>query len=441
MRDLLLFVALPYAAIVVLVAGSIWRYRSERYSYSALSSQMLESRQLRRGSLTWHLAILVLFVGHLAAFAAPGVWSSLVSHPASLLVVESIGVAAALVAIGGLVTLIGRRLLSSKLQRVTSVMDLAVLGLLLAQVAVGLGVALTHRWGSRWVTGTLTPYMWGLLTLRPDMTFVSGMPPLVKLHLLGAWAIVLCVPFTRLVHIFSLPLGYLARPPQKIVWATRRRLDARVHAAVAAAEGRRLFLRGAAGIGAAGALLSIGVADRLAMFFRGPRMTREEETALLEKRLERMKLNTEERQLQLDRMSEDYILVGPLAQLDPRQGRYFTDYNMRPALAFRDETTGLPILISAKCTHLGCTVAGQVDAEGRLLCPCHISYFHLDSGRPTPGSPAQLPLPLLGWVVRDPSGREIARKRPNGAVEGAPSSESLRSASVFIAREYATEEL
>jgi nitrate reductase gamma subunit len=441
MLDLLLLIALPYVAIAVLVGGSIWRYRTARYSYSALSSQVLESRQLRWGSLLWHLAILVLFAGHLVVFLAPDLWSSLVAHPAFLLTVESIGVAASLLAIAGLMALIARRVFSSKLQRVTSVVDLAVLGLLLGQIAVGLGVALTHRWGSRWAGGTLAPYLWGVLTLRPDPTFVAGMPVLVKLHLLGAWLVVLAIPFTRLVHMFSLPLGYLTRPPQKIVWATRRRLDARVPAAVAADDGRRLFLRGAAGMAAAGGLLSVGVTDRLVMFFRGPRMTREEEAGMLARRLERMKVNAEERQLQLDRMREDYIFLGPLAQLDPKQGRYFTDYNMRPALAFRDASTGLPILISAKCTHLGCTVAGQVDADGRLLCPCHISYFHLDTGRPTPGSPAQHPLPILGWVLRDAAGKEIARKRPNGAIEGTPSPESLQAASVFIARQYAAEEV
>ena len=441
MFDLLLLIALPYTAIAVLVGGSVWRYRSARYSYSTLSSQVLEGRQLRWGSLLWHVAILVLFAGHLIVFLAPGVWSSLVAHPVFLLVVESIGVSAAVLAIAGLLVLIARRLFSSKLQRVTSTVDLAVLGLLLAQIGIGLAVALTHRWGSRWAAGTLAPYLWGVLTLQPDPTFVAAMPPLVKLHLLGAWLIVLAVPFTRLVHMFSLPLGYLARPPQKVVWATRRRLDARGEAMIAAADGRRLFLRGAAGVAAAGGLLSVGVTDRLLMFFRGPRMTREEESGLLAKRLERMKVNAEERQLQLDRMREDYIFVGPLAQFDAKQGRYFTDYNMRPALAFRDAATGLPILISAKCTHLGCTVAGQVDGDGRLLCPCHISYFHLETGRPTPGSPAQMPLPRLGWILRDTTGREIARKRPNGTVEGDPAPGALQGASVFIVRQYAAEEL
>jgi hypothetical protein len=114
---------------------------------------------------------------------------------------------------------------------------------------------------------------------------------------------------------------------------------------------------------------------------------------------------------------------------------------MRPALAFLDPPTGLPVLISAKCTHLGCTVANQMDGAGRILCPCHLSYFSVATGQPSPGSPAQTPLPHLGWVLRDPGGRELARKRPQGAVEGTPTPDALKTALIFIAREYAAEEL
>lgn len=441
MRDLLLFVALPYTALFVLVVGSIWRFRTSRFSYSALSSQVLESRRLLWGSVPWHVAILVLFVGHLLPFLFPRVWMALVAHRSILLVVETVGVAAAVLAMLGLLALVARRLLSARLQRVTSVMDLTVAGLLVAQVGVGLAVALTHRWGSRWAPGTLAPYLWGLLTFRPDLGWVAGMPPLVKLHLFGAWLVMLLVPFTRLVHVFSVPLGYLVRPPQKVVWATRRRLDARARAVVAAAESRRHFLKGAAGATAAAGLLSVGVVDKLILFFRGPRMTRRAQADLLQQRLNRMRMNAEERQLELDRMSLDFIAVSPLAQLDPAQGRYFTDYNMRPALAFLDAATGLPILVSAKCTHLGCTVASQANAQGLILCPCHLSYFHLATGQPTPGSPAQRPLPMLGWVLRDGTGQEVARKRPRGPVEGNPAPDRLTTATVFIARQYAAEEV
>jgi nitrate reductase gamma subunit len=441
MRDLLLFVALPYTSLVLLVVGSVWRFRADPFSYSALSSQVLESRRLVWGSVPWHLAILVIFFGHLLPIVFPGLWLALVAHRPVLLTVETIGVAAAVLALAGLLVLVARRLLSPRLQRVTSVMDLTVAGLLFAQVAVGLGVALTHRWGSRWAAGTLAPYLLGLLTFRPDLTWVTGMPPLVKLHLFGAWIIFALVPFTRLVHAFSVPLSYLTRAPQKVVWATRRPLDPRTQAALAAAESRRLFIKGAAGTTAAVGLLGVGVLNNLVRFFRGPRMTRQTQADLLQQRLERMRMSAEERQLELDRMSLDYIEVSPLAQLEPAQGKYFTDYNMRPALAFRDQTSGLPLLLSAKCTHLGCTVANQMNSDGLILCPCHLSYFQVETGRPTPGSPTQVPLPMLGWVLRDAAGRELARKRPRGPVEGAWTPDTLKTATVFIAREYAAEEL
>ena len=118
-------------------------------------------------------------------------------------------------------------------------------------------------------------------------------------------------------------------------------------------------------------------------------------------------LETKKESLQLERMRRSYIYVARLGDLSRDQGYYFIDYHMRPALAFRT-TEGLPHLISAKCTHLGCTVAKDVDAEGRILCPCHVSYFDLRSGAPQAGSPAKEPLPTLAWVLREPGGGLVA---------------------------------
>ena len=108
---------------------------------------------------------------------------------------------------------------------------------------------------------------------------------------------------------------------------------------------------------------------------------------------------------------------------------------MRPALAFRGDD-GLPLLISAKCTHLGCTVGSQVDGEGRLLCPCHVSYFNLETGVPEPGSPAKAPLPRLGWVLRDAEGNLVASRSPAGQLAGEPFTDLLESYDVYIAREF-----
>jgi nitrate reductase gamma subunit len=433
--DLFLFVGLPYLALAVLVAGSIVRYRRDRSSYSARSSQFLESRRLLWGSVPFHLGILILLVGHLIPFLAPDLWAALTAREGFLYAVEAIGVAAAVLAAAGLAVLLVRRVTAGRLQPVSGVLDVVVVGLLLAQVAVGLGVALGHRWGAAWSPATTTPYLWSLLTLRPDVSYVAPLPPLVKIHLAGAWVIFLLVPFTRLVHFFSVPLGYLTRPFQKVVWATSRRLEAASVAERRRVEERRYLLKGMVGVGAAGALLALGVAEKLFLFLRGPEMTLEEETDLLRKRLERLEMTAEERELQLERLRSPYIRVARVGELSESQGSYFIDYLMRPALAFRGRD-GLPLLISAKCTHLGCTVASGVDARGRLLCPCHVSYFDLASGDPEPGSPAKAPLPKLGWVLRDAEGNVVASRSPAGELVGEPFTDLLESYDVYIARQF-----
>jgi len=436
LADLFLFAALPYLALVALVFGSIYRYRTRRFTYSALSSQFLESRALRWGTVPFHVGILVLFLGHLVPFVAPRLWRDLTAHRGFLLTVETVGIAAAVLAAAGLMVLLLRRVTAHKLQGVSTVVDLLVVLLLLLQVMVGLGVALSHRWGAVWSVGTTTPYLWSLLALRPDIAYVAALPPLAKLHLVGAWVLFLLVPFSRLVHVFSLPLAYLLRPPQRVVWATRRRLEEAV-AAAREREARRHFLKGAIGVGAAGVLLSLGVLDQLFQFFQGPRMSLEEETELLSKRLRRLERTAEERQLELERKQKDYIRVARVGELSANRGKYFVDYQMRPALAFRQSGgMGLPLLISAKCTHLGCTVASEVDARGRLLCPCHISYFDLKTGEPNPGSPAEAPLPHLGWVLRDADGKIVLSRSPSGEMVGDVAPERIEDYEVWIARSF-----
>lgn len=219
--QLLLLVILPYASIFVFVTGMIWRYRS-RFTISSLSSQLLESRWLAWGAVPFHIGILTLVAGHLLPVVIPGTWQSLVSRRLFLLVIEGIGTAAALLCVIGLLILFFRRAATRVLRPSSTAVDLAVLAVLILQVALGLEVASFHRWGAVWSARTTTPYLWSVLTLQPDASLVAGLPLTVLLHLTGAWILLALIPFTRLVHMFAVPVGYLVRPPQKVVWATNK---------------------------------------------------------------------------------------------------------------------------------------------------------------------------------------------------------------------------
>lgn len=196
---------------------------------------------------------------------------------------------------------------------------------------------------------------------------------------------------------------------------------------------RRRFIKAVAASLGGAFLLFAGAADKVFRFFFGPRLSREEETKLMKLRLQRLKQTETQRALELEREQSDYILVGALLQLSASEGKYFIDYEMQPALAFLG-ADGLPNLLSAKCTHLGCTVGNTVNDQGKILCPCHVSYFDVKTGEANSDSPAKLPLPHLGWVLKNKAGRVVTTRSLDGKIIGTTSGAALQECSVYISR-------
>lgn len=432
MIESFLLIGLPYAAVLIAVIGAVWRFRTRRFSYSALSSQFLEDRQLLLGSGPWHVGILVVLLGHLAAFLMPSVWTSLMANRTVLITVEVLGMAAALLSLIGISVLAVRRLRNGRVQAVTTTLDLCVLGLLITQVVLGLLTATMHRYGAVWSGGTVAPYLWSLFTLQPRPELVADLPPVVQAHMVLAWVLLLLLPFSRLVHVLSIPFAYLVRAPLVVVWANPRRFE-RATAFVKSFQSRRYFLRASAGLAAGGSLLAAGTLNQFVHFFFGPRMSEEDSAELMEKKLVRLEQNSAQRRLEIERVRQEYIRVAKLSELNAKKGRYFVDYEMRPALAFRGEN-GLPILRSAKCTHLGCTVGSDVDGQGRILCPCHVSYFDVKTGTPNAGAPAKEALPAIGWVLMDADANVVVSCSSSGEVHGQFDAAKHEHLDVFIAK-------
>ncbi len=221
MADVVLFAAFPYVAVILAVVVGVYRYFSDRYSYSSLSSQFLENRQLFWGSVPWHYGIMTILLAHLLAALVPSTWASLIAAPLRLYALEVTGMALALTTIAGLVLLILRRLRNARIFTVTSPMDWALLVVLLIQVVLGFWVAIVYRWGAEWYLHTAVPWLASLLTFNPQIQYVSTLPWVVKLHMLGGFFIIALLPFTRLVHMVTFPITYLWRPYQVVIWNRR----------------------------------------------------------------------------------------------------------------------------------------------------------------------------------------------------------------------------
>ncbi len=216
--DQLLFGVLPYLALATFFLGTIQRYRSQAFTYSSLSSQFLENQRHFWGMVPLHYGILVVLAGHVVAFLFPRQLLAWNGHPVRLYILEISALIFGLLTLVGLLTTLIRRLGYSKIRTVTSTADIVLYLLLLVQVASGVTVAVTHSWGSSWFAASAAPYLWSIVTLDPNISFVLAMPFMVKVHIVNACLVIGFFPFTRLVHILVIPNPYLWRRPQVVRW-------------------------------------------------------------------------------------------------------------------------------------------------------------------------------------------------------------------------------
>lgn len=222
MLDNLLYIYFPYAAAAVAVVGTVWRLK-KGFQLTSLSSQFLEADELFYGSVAWHFGILGALAGHVIGFVIPRqvLWFN--GAPVRLYLLETTALLFGLLALVGIVSLAWRRLRSGRVRAVTSRMDAFVLVLLLAQVALGVYTALFLRWGSAWYATSLVPYLRSLFIFQPDLLPLAPLPLALKLHVTGAYLLLLVFPFSRLVHMIAVPLQYLWRPYQQVMWNWDRR--------------------------------------------------------------------------------------------------------------------------------------------------------------------------------------------------------------------------
>lgn len=222
MSNVFLWAVFPYIAVALSFFVGFYRYFHDRFSFSSQSSQFLENRLAFWGSTMWHYGIILILIPHVLGFLFPGAWAALIADQTRLYVMEVTGLALAVMAGVGLAILIARRLTNARAKSVTTVMDWVLLAALGLQVVMGFWIAFFYRWGSEWYLHTSVPWLVSLVTFNPQIQYVTAMPLPVKIHMLNAFVIIGLFPFTRLVHIVTLPLPYLFRPYQVVIWNRKR---------------------------------------------------------------------------------------------------------------------------------------------------------------------------------------------------------------------------
>ncbi len=216
----LLFGVYPYIALTTFLVGSVIRFDREQYTWKADSSQLLERELLRKGSILFHIGVIALFFGHLAGLVTPHAWflSMGISDIAHQIIAISAGAAFGSLCMMGGVILWKRRMYHPRVRAVSRFMDIFILDWILVTLGVGLltiPVSIYHAFsGDASTMVSLADWAQGILSFSPDMTLLTDVGWIYKLHLFLGMTVFLLFPFTRLVHVWSVPLGYIARPYQ-----------------------------------------------------------------------------------------------------------------------------------------------------------------------------------------------------------------------------------
>ncbi len=228
--DFFIFGIMPYAALTILVIGSIARYDRDQYTWKSSSSQLLRRKQLILGSIMFHIGIITIFFGHLVGLFTP-VWvldALAVPYWLKQWMAVIIGGPAGIIALAGGTLLLHRRLTDPRIRATSSWSDITIMVLIWLQLVIGLLTitqTLQHMDGSEMVR--FMNWSQSIVTWNVNAwTTVVDVHWLYKLHIFLGLIITAFFPFTRLVHMisgFAAPFRYLLRPGFQIVRSRRDR--------------------------------------------------------------------------------------------------------------------------------------------------------------------------------------------------------------------------
>jgi nitrate reductase gamma subunit len=213
--DTLLWVAIPYICLAVFVVGHFWRYRYDKFGWTTRSSQLYESRLLRLGSPLFHFGILFVFAGHVMGLGVPASWTEKVGVSEDMYHATAVGTGsiAGICTVVGMAILIYRRRTVGPVFSATTKMDKTMYLVLGTVIVLGLAnTVIANLVGHYDYRQGVSVWFRGIFLLNPHPALMSEAPIGFQLHGLAAFLLFALWPFTRLVHVFSAPLGYLTRP-------------------------------------------------------------------------------------------------------------------------------------------------------------------------------------------------------------------------------------
>jgi len=208
---MLAFLVFPYIALTFFVVGHSYRYFTDGFQWNSKSSELLEKDSLKYGIIVFHWGIIFTFLGHFFGLLTPQAFLNRIGISEGIHTAVAIysGMLFGVMALVGLILLLWRRVTTPRIRATSSANDMVLLVMLIFVVFFG---TYNSFFPSYDVLYTIAPWIRGIVTLTPDPGLMAGVPWTYKIHILAAMTLLGFSPFTRLVHIWSVPVTYLIRP-------------------------------------------------------------------------------------------------------------------------------------------------------------------------------------------------------------------------------------
>jgi nitrate reductase gamma subunit len=210
----------PYIALTVFLLGSLIRFDRDQYTWKSDSSQLLSKANMRLGSNLFHIGIIAIFFGHAVGLLTPHVvFQALgVSDMAHQMIAIWAGsIFGGMCLIGGVILWL-RRMFNVRVSAASRGSDKFILSWLLVTLVIGLctiPVSIGHaNHDNPAVMIALAEWVQSIVYLRPNPVLLDSVDTIFKVHLFFGMTVFLVFPFTRMVHVWSAPFGYINRPYQ-----------------------------------------------------------------------------------------------------------------------------------------------------------------------------------------------------------------------------------
>ncbi|HUX54294.1 MAG TPA: respiratory nitrate reductase subunit gamma [Williamwhitmania sp.] len=215
----LLFTYLPHIAMTLFWFGVITRIVKTSKSLQAESSQFLRKRGQRWGGNLFHYGIIMVFVGHFVGLFTPErLYHLIMTTDTKRALALTLGSIFGTAAVVGITILLIRRLKDGRLRINGKPQDILLLVLLLFEMLLGMSSIFTTATSSVENYAALGIWAQKIVTFQPDAgAVIAGHSIIYKLHIVTGLLIFMIFPYTKLMHMFVVPIAYFFRSSYQMV--------------------------------------------------------------------------------------------------------------------------------------------------------------------------------------------------------------------------------